>query len=64
MYSTIVYTATLFTLEGISRYGHMKLQTKRLEQKFDQTKTFQRLLPFLILYSVSTSETGLPVDKS
>ena len=43
MYSRIVYIAiTLFTLEGISRNGHMKLPTKRLEQKFDQTKAFPK----------------------
>ena len=43
MYRTIIYIAiTLFTLEGISRDGHMKSPTKRLEQKFDQTKAFPK----------------------
>ena len=43
MYRTIVYIAiTLFTLEGISRNGHMKSPTKRLEQKFDPTKAFSK----------------------
>ena len=35
-------TERLFTLEGISRNGHMKLPTKRLEQKFHQTKAFPK----------------------
>ena len=43
MYRTIVYIAiTLFTLEGISRNGHMKSPTKRLEQKFDPTKAYSK----------------------
>ena len=43
MYRMIVYIAiTLFTLEGISRNGHMKSPTKCLEQKFDQTKAFPK----------------------
>ena len=32
----------LFTLEGISRNGHMKSPTKRLEQKFNQTIAFSK----------------------
>ena len=42
-YSMIVYIKiTLFILEGISRKGHMKLLTKRLEQKLNQMKTFPK----------------------
>jgi hypothetical protein len=54
-YSTIVFTTTtLPTLEGISRKGHMKSLTQRLEQKLTLTIP-KGLFPLLILFVEKTN---------
>ena len=63
MYRTIVYIAiTLFTLEGISRNGHMKSPTKRLKQKFDPTKAFYLPLRQIRSLKKANSAAFLPVS--